>query len=355
MRKAYGATLALDGVSLAVARGELVSLLGPSGCGKTTLLRIVAGFLEPDAGEIAVAGRKVRGVPPAGRNLGMVFQAYSLWPHMSVAENVGFGLACRGIRGEPHRRRVEACLDLVRLGGYGARLPRELSGGQQQRVALARALAYEPDLLLLDEPLSALDRQLREDLQAELRRMQRELGVTTVLVTHDQNEALALSTRIAVMAAGRIEQLGSPEEIYRSPATPFVARFVGRATILAGTVEPDPSRFRGRGLEIVLGREVGWSGPADLVLRPHHVSLATPGSATLDGAVIDREYHGGASLITVALDGGEQLLAQSDDEALREGTRVGIEIDTRSACLLSHQEPAASPICGPASPNRRQS
>ena len=334
--------MALDGISLAVDRGELVSLLGPSGCGKTTLLRIVAGFLEPDTGEISVAGRRVRGVPPAARNLGMVFQAYSLWPHMTVAENVGFGLACRGIGGEPRRRRVEACLDLVRLGGYGDRLPRELSGGQQQRVALARAIAYEPDLMLLDEPLSALDRQLREDLQAELRRMQRELGVTTVLVTHDQNEALALSTRIAVMSAGRIEQLGSPEEIYRAPATPFVARFVGRATILAGTVEPNPPRFRGRGLEIVLGCETGWSGPAEFVLRPQHVSLAPAGSSTLTGVVVDREYHGGASLITVAIDGGEQLLAQSEDQALREGAQVGIDIDTRGACLLRHQVRAAS-------------
>ena len=297
--KRYGRTMAVDGLSLDLAKGEFVSLLGPSGCGKTTLLRLVAGFSEPDSGTILIEGRSMRGVPPARRNLGLVFQNYSLWPHMTVAENVAFGLDCRGIRAAERRLRVADCLSLVQLESLAGRYPRELSGGQQQRVALARALAYQPTILLLDEPLSALDRQLREDLQRELRRLQRELGVTTILVTHDQDEALALSNRIAVMNGGRIEQLGSPEEIYLTPSSPFVAGFVGRAILLEGCV-------RRNGMETIFVADDGLflglpstdreDGPARLVLRPEMVTISAAIAGKQGQAIVDDIIFAGGRL-----------------------------------------------------------
>lgn len=235
--KTYGNTIALDRVSLSVQRGEFLTLLGPSGCGKTTLLRMLAGFLEPTAGEIRIGGKPVAGIPPYRRNVGLVFQNYALFPHMSVFENVAFGLRRRGMSGTQLGARVGEVLTLVNLAGYAKRLPRELSGGEQQRVAIARAIAIRPSVLLFDEPLSNLDAKLREIMQVELKQIQREVGVTTIFVTHNQDEALALSDRVAVLSRGQVEQVGTPSEIYVNPRSRFVADFIGRSNILRGRVE----------------------------------------------------------------------------------------------------------------------
>ncbi|MBY0232728.1 MAG: ABC transporter ATP-binding protein [Gemmataceae bacterium] len=230
----YGATPSLRGVSLAVERGRFLSLLGPSGCGKTTLLKIVGGYLAPSEGAVRLDGLDATRLPPERRNVGMVFQSYALFPHLSVRRNVAFGLEVRGVDREEMRRRVDAMLSRVGLLGLADRMPSQLSGGQQQRVALARALAVEPAVLLLDEPFASLDRHLREALRDELRQLQRATGVATVLVTHDHEEALALSDAVGVMQGGRLLQAGTPEEVYRRPSTEFVARFLGEANIIEG-------------------------------------------------------------------------------------------------------------------------
>jgi spermidine/putrescine ABC transporter ATP-binding subunit len=234
--KRYGATVALDGVTLEVGEGEFFTLLGPSGCGKTTALRSIAGFVTPDAGEVFLKGARVTALPPHRRRVGMVFQHYALFPHRTVAQNVAFGLRMQKAPREEIGRRVAAALEQVRLPGHGARFPRQLSGGEQQRVALARALVTRPAVLLLDEPLGALDKKLREHMQVELKRLQREVGVTTVYVTHDQEEALAMSDRVAVLRSGRIQQVGTPVEIYERPVSAFVADFIGNTNLLPGRV-----------------------------------------------------------------------------------------------------------------------
>jgi len=234
--KLYGNVAAVREVSLGVAGGEFLTLLGPSGSGKTTTLMIVAGFVDADGGEVLVGGRPVSAVPPHKRGLGVVFQHYALFPHMTVGGNVAFPLELRGVRGAEARRKVSDVLDLVRLSGLDGRYPRQLSGGQQQRVALARALVFGPPVLLMDEPLGALDRQLRAEMQLEIKAIQRRLGITVVYVTHDQGEALTMSDRIAVMRDGRIEQAGSPADLYERPATPFVAAFLGECNFLDGRV-----------------------------------------------------------------------------------------------------------------------
>ena len=236
LRKTFGTVVAVADVSLEAAPGEFLSLLGPSGCGKSTVLRMVAGLVEPDVGTIVLGGQDITRVPVHRRNLGLVFQSYALFPHMTVFENVSFGLRRRKVPAAELRARVERALELVRLGPLGARHPRELSGGQQQRVALARALVTEPSVLLLDEPLSNLDALLRDEMRVELKRLQERLGATMIFVTHDQAEALTLSDRVVVMDHGRVEQIGRPDEVYRRPATGFVARFLGRANFLAGVV-----------------------------------------------------------------------------------------------------------------------
>ncbi len=234
--KSYGAVRAVAGVSLAIGAGERVALLGPSGCGKTTTLNLVAGFLLPDAGAIHIAGRDVARVPAHRRNTGMVFQSYALFTHLTVADNVAFGLRMRRVPPAEVDRRVREALALVRLEGFGPRYPRQLSGGQQQRVALARALVIRPEILLLDEPLSNLDAKLRQEMRMELVEILERVGITTVFVTHDQEEALALSHRVVVMNEGRIEQVGTPGEIYEEPATAFVAKFLGETNVLPGRV-----------------------------------------------------------------------------------------------------------------------
>lgn len=240
LKKALGSTAAVNGIDLDIAAGESVVLLGPSGCGKTTTLRMVAGFLQPDSGEIyldgVLASSASFALPPEKRRLGMVFQTYAIWPHKTVAENVAYGLKMAGNRRADVKAGVASVLDLVQLGALADRYPAELSGGQQQRVALARALATRPSLLLLDEPLSNLDASLRDEMRFELRTLQRELGITSLYVTHDQEEALVLADRIVVMNRGEIEQIGTPEEIYRTPASRFVGNFVGTANLLEGTV-----------------------------------------------------------------------------------------------------------------------
>lgn len=237
VRVRYGQTIAVKDVTLSVAPGELLALLGPSGCGKTTLLRTVAGFIKAEAGRVLVDGRAIDGQPPGKRGVGIVFQSYALFPHMSAAENIAYGLEARRLPKAEITRKVEAALAAVRMEGFGDRRPRALSGGQQQRIALARALAIEPAILLLDEPFAALDRSLRLDLQLEIKRIQRRFNVTAVLVTHDQDEAMSMADRMAVMNAGRVEQVAPPAEVYDRPSTAFVAGFVGTTNRLAGQIE----------------------------------------------------------------------------------------------------------------------
>ncbi len=249
LSKSFGVHKAVDGLTVSVEKGEFVALLGPSGCGKTTTLQMIAGFVEPTSGAIRLEGRDLLAVKPAKRGLGIVFQSYALFPHMTVAENVAFGLEMQGVATAERSRRVAETLELVGLGAFAARYPRQLSGGQQQRVALARALVIRPQILLLDEPLSNLDAKLREEMQIELRQIQRTVGTTTVLVTHDQAEAMALSDRIVVMNHGRAEQIGPPHEAYERPATPFVANFLGKTNLVNGvTVRPEKISFGPSGL-----------------------------------------------------------------------------------------------------------
>jgi putative spermidine/putrescine transport system ATP-binding protein len=279
LAKTYGdGPPAVAAVSLQVAPGELLGLLGPSGCGKTTTLRMIGGLTQATAGRIVVAGRDVTALPPHKRDMGIVFQNYALFPHMAVAGNVAFGLEMRRLPRDEVARRVARALEMVRLAGLAQRRPRELSGGQQQRVALARALVIEPSILLLDEPLSNLDAKLREQMRGEIKDIQRRLAITTVFVTHDQAEALALCDRIAVMRAGKLEQLGTPHEIYEHPRTPFVADFVGRINRLdaersaGGDIVAGPLRLR--------AGEPGPPGPVTLMVRPHRIEIATHAQGT---------------------------------------------------------------------------
>lgn len=267
----YGAFTALDAVSLDIAKGEFVCLLGPSGCGKTTLLRLIAGLDEPDSGDIRLSGRDITRTPPAGRDYGIVFQSYALFPNLTVAANIAYGLRPRWQAGR-HRQRVRELLDMVGLPGAEDKYPSELSGGQQQRVALARALATSPGLLLLDEPLSALDARVRDRLREELKRLQKKLGVTTLMVTHDQAEALAIADRVVVMNKGRIEQVGSPADIYRRPASRFVAEFVGEANWLNGERAGERSVRIGRKTLALSGRLPAGEAQA-LFVRPEDVIL----------------------------------------------------------------------------------
>jgi putative spermidine/putrescine transport system ATP-binding protein len=274
--RAYGTTVAVRELSLAIAHGELLALLGPSGCGKTTTLRMIAGFILPSAGEIRIGGRNVTAEPPYRRSTGMVFQGYALFPHMSVVRNVAFGLEMRGLSKHEIAAKVSDVLRLVRLAGFEARYPRELSGGQQQRVALARALVINPDVLLLDEPLSNLDAKLREQVRLEIRQLQRQLGLTTVFVTHDQEEALTMADRLAVMNHGVIAQVGTPRELYDRPRSVFVADFIGKSNFFEGEIA-GPGVFRTRsGLCLRFAGESG-SGSVVLAVRPERMEIRRDG------------------------------------------------------------------------------
>ena len=335
VEKRFGATEVLRDVSLAVGRGEILALLGPSGSGKTTLLRLLAGFETADAGSIAIDGDDVARLPPARRGVGMVFQHYALFPHLSVAGNVAFGLETRGAARPEIARRVREALALVGLQGYEERRIGELSGGQQQRVALARALAPEPRLLLLDEPLSNLDPALRERTRRQLKRTIRQVGITTVLVTHEQEEAFDLGDRVAVLHAGRLDQVGRPEELYREPATRFVASFVGRSSRLPGEVVAVEGshcwvRLAGPvGGEIEVGavalEQLLPGAAVEVVVRPEGLQLRPEGTAsTLPGRVLDRRFAGLGTFYTVALDQGGEVEALMGARAAAEGERVGV-------------------------------
>jgi putative spermidine/putrescine transport system ATP-binding protein len=310
IRRSYGGTHALAGLDLAMAPGELLALLGPSGCGKTTALRLLAGFDRPTAGQVLIDGRDVTDVPAAKRDTGMVFQAYSLFPTMTAAENVAFGLRMRKVGAAERRRRAGELLELVGLGDRGGSYPHQLSGGQQQRVALARALAVAPSVLLLDEPLSALDARVRVQLRDEIRRLQLAEGITTLFVTHDQSEALAIADRVAVLNAGRLEQVAPPQEVYASPATEFVAAFVGVVNRLAAT--PDgPGRVRVLGTPAALD---GAEGTKTVIVRPEALAVAADGPG-LPGTVVTRTFLGAVTRLVVATAEGEVTV----DAATRPG------------------------------------
>jgi len=292
---------AVDGISLALPQGSLLALLGPSGCGKTTTLRMVAGLEPPDGGRIIVGGRDITGLPPHRRNMGVVFQSYALFPHLSAAANIGFGLEMRGVPRAERTARVAEALALVGLTELAGRKPGKLSGGQQQRVALARALAPRPDLLLLDEPLSALDAKLREEVRDEIRALQQRLGATAVFVTHDQTEALAMADLVAVMNEGRIEQLDTPETIFERPATRFVATFVGRAGRLPAMIA-GPGLLRA-GAATLMAETGRMAGRVEAFLRPHHLQPLAEGMQAqnmLDGRVLRRTYTG--EVVTLELE-----------------------------------------------------
>jgi spermidine/putrescine ABC transporter ATP-binding subunit len=346
--KRFGDVTALHEAWLAIRRGELMTLLGPSGCGKTTLLNLVAGFLLPDAGEVTIDGQRVTNVPTYKREIGMMFQNYALFPHMNVAANVGYGLKMRGVSRQEIAARVAQALALVKLTGMEDRRPKQLSGGQQQRVALARALVIRPKVLLLDEPFSALDKNLRASMQVELKEIQRQLGVTTIFVTHDQSEALSLSDRIAVMSEGRIRQCGSPDEIYRKPLDRFVASFVGDVNVLPArlsesadnrsTIELGDAR-----IEVPGGPLNGLAAGAavDLFVRPEQLRIAAEGElVALRGKVATHVYQGGHVDIYVEAPearSGRVLVRRRGHDAIARwpvGAQVGVMLDHADAAAF---------------------
>jgi putative spermidine/putrescine transport system ATP-binding protein len=322
IRKRYGTVTALDDVSIDVRAGEFLTLLGPSGSGKTTTLKIVAGFIKPDAGDVTLQGRDVTGVPAHKRGIGLVFQHYALFPHMTAAANIAFPLRVRRMARSEIADRVHRALDLVRLTGFGDRYARQLSGGQQQRIALARAIVFEPALLLMDEPLGALDRKLRDAMQLEISRISRELGVTVIYVTHDQEEALALSDRIAIYNAGRIEQLGTGEELYETPATLFAASFMGESTVFRGRLE----EVQGQPMLLSRGRHIPVSKnaceranlqrgqPAAMIVRPERLrsdgTVASSGRPSVSGVVLEELYLGSIRKYVVDLEEDQRGIAR---------------------------------------------
>jgi len=343
LRRSYGQVHALDGLTLTIAPGELVALLGPSGCGKTTALRVLAGLEDADSGGVEVGGRDITSVPTSARDMGMVFQAYSLFPHMSARQNVEFGLRLRRL--PTARRRARACemLDLVELTDHADRYAHQLSGGQQQRVALARALAIEPQVLLLDEPLSALDAKVRVQLRDEIRRIQLEVGTTTLFVTHDQEEALAVADRVGVMRAGNLEQLASPHDLYARPATPFVADFVGLTNRLRATIKNERAYLLGTSVPLLPGSVR--HGDALVLIRPESIAVTADlaGRAT----VVSASFLGSTGSLQTVTESGENVIAQIDNDAVatfRPGDRVSLLPRANPALAVSATETRATAV-----------
>lgn len=343
LSKHYPNFVAVDGIDLSVASGEFLTLLGPSGSGKTTTLMMVAGFTPPSDGDVLLNGRSITALAPERRNMGVVFQNYALFPHMTVQENVGFPLRMRRQPKQAIAKKVAAALALVRLDDLGERLPKQLSGGQQQRVAFARALVFDPDLLLMDEPLGALDKNLREQMQFELKRLHAELGVTIVYVTHDQEEALTMSDRIALMNRGKIAQLGTAEELYERPASRFVAEFIGESNVIEGCIAEGPSFVAAGGLRfpVAPAAEAAPRGQAALmVVRPEKLSLAPLAEApgALPGVVSGMVYVGDRTRYIVEMAGGVRLIVKVQNRnttgRLSAGERVGLHLDPADAHLL---------------------
>jgi putative spermidine/putrescine transport system ATP-binding protein len=348
--KSYGKTYALDHIDLEIRSGEFLTLLGPSGSGKTTLLTVLAGFTRPDGGSLKFGDNEMVTVPPHKRDVGMVFQNYALFPHMTVAGNVGFPLKLRGVAAAESAQRVEKALEMVRLGGYGSRGVDQLSGGQRQRVALARAMVFEPRIMLMDEPLSALDKQLREQMQIELRQLHDKLGMTTVYVTHDQREALTMSDRIAVINGGRIMQLDTPRTIYERPLNRFVAEFIGESSFLPVSVANGQVTLNGQVLRTAAPTTC--SGPQLLMLRPERLQLLPPTGNVddtcnlLDATLVSCVYQGDSSLFELALPGGTQIHVRGASDSLggtspvAPGAAVRLGLRVHDTVLLPAGEPA---------------
>jgi putative spermidine/putrescine transport system ATP-binding protein len=356
LHRRFGEVVALAGIDLDLATGEFVSLLGPSGCGKTTALRLVAGFDRPTSGRVVIDGKDVTDVPPNRRDIGMVFQAYSLFPNMTAVRNVEFGLRVRKQGRTDRSRRAHELLDLVGLADAAGRYPHQLSGGMQQRVALARALAIEPRLLLLDEPLSALDAKVRVQLREEIRRIQLELGITTIYVTHDQEEALSISDRVAVMYGGKIEQIGPPAEMYGHPATPFVAEFIGTMNRLVATVASDGMvEYEGLPLQVDAARGLPRGEQVLCLVRPETVDIVpadgpTPANA-LGGEVIANTFLGSVTRVRVADESGARTLtadlSTAEAAQLSVGTKVVASFPADSPRLLSLADQPVFPVPDP--------
>jgi putative spermidine/putrescine transport system ATP-binding protein len=339
LNRHFGAVRALDGLTVDVAPGELVALLGPSGCGKTTALRILAGFETADSGTVTVDGKEISHIPASRRDMGMVFQSYSLFPNMSALDNVGFGLRLRKKSGAERKRRAGELLDMVGLARQAGQFPHQLSGGQQQRVALARALAIEPRVLLLDEPLSALDAKVRLQLREQIRALQQRLGTTTLFVTHDQEEALSMSDRVGVMKDGKLEQIAAPSELYSEPATAFVAEFVGTMNRIPGRLDGigDQVSACGQTVPVIGGAADALAGDVDVLVRPEGLNITAGPNG--NGIVADRTFLGSTTRISVLLDGDHMVKVDQPSTVaagLPPGTSVQISLPG-TAVLVSER------------------
>ena len=336
--KRYGDFYAVNHITLSINGGEFFTLLGPSGCGKTTLLRMIAGFNEIDDGKIFFGDRCINDIPPHRRNTGMVFQNYAIFPHLSVADNVAYGLRARNASAAEQKARTAEALALMQIENLAERMPSQLSGGQQQRVALARAIVIRPDVLLMDEPLSNLDAKLRLTMRTNIRRIQKELGITTIYVTHDQEEALAISDRIAVMQAGSVMQLGTPREIYTHPENMFVADFIGTSNFLAGRAEASSFDVLGK-ISFSGGLSNGYQGALKISVRPEDVELVSPESGALCGTVRRVTYLGTNDEYEIVLEGGESLISKiyrtHGGQAYNVGDAVGIALPRNALTLYT--------------------
>jgi ABC-type Fe3+/spermidine/putrescine transport system ATPase subunit len=343
---AYGKFVAVRDFSLAIAKGSFVTLLGPSGCGKTTILRSIAGLVDISSGQISIGGRRVDDIPIYKRNIGLVFQSYALFPHKTVFDNVAFGLKYRNVPKAEIARKVGQALDMVRLPGSEKKLPSQLSGGQQQRIALARAIVFEPEVLLLDEPLSALDANMREEMRVEIKKIQKATGITAIFVTHDQEEALSMSDRIVVMNAGSMEQIGTPEEVYETPATAFVADFLGKANMLPGAVSTvdglnaTVALTAGKTVKVAAPRALAPGSAVTVVVRPQKLSVGAVATANrISGRVVSTSYLGGSAIYEIDIGGGKPIRAsmQIAGRVAREGESIEVGFDPTGCVLLDEK------------------